>query len=124
MIADQEIVERGGVDGVAIGIEKRSVVVAIHGELGMAMDVTPIDLVSLAIERPSLITDAGEFFHLLAMNHGCVDVLRLASQQLGRGAGTSGQGDLRGVHLSLAIEELLEVAAVGGIGGIQRTGRA
>ena len=49
VLACQQIVECRNIDRIAIGLQKRAIVVAVHGKFRMAVCVATIDLVSLAL---------------------------------------------------------------------------
>ena len=45
VLARQQIVQASGIEGVAVGLEQRAIVVAVHRELGVSMRVSAVDLV-------------------------------------------------------------------------------
>ena len=78
VLACQQVVERRDIDRIAVGLQQRAVVVAVHGELRVAMRVTPVDLVGLALAVDLIRADA-RHVRRLRRRHVVEEQLRLGS---------------------------------------------
>ena len=117
VFAGQEEVEFGHVHRVAVGLDQRAVVVAVHRDLGVAVGVAAVDAVRLPFGLDLVAADSLHVLRLVFVDHVGRYLVNDAAHQLRRHDLRHEARQLRGVDVGVLEQEPRVIAVVRRPGG-------
>ena len=113
VLADKQVVKAGGIKGVAIGLEQRAIVVAVHRKLRVSVRVAPVNLVGPACGTDLIAAQALEILHLGRSHVMEPQDAFGPDAQVRRSRGTSQRWELGREDIRVLVQEVGIVAPIG-----------
>ena len=117
VLAGQEVVEGSHVHRVAVGLDQRTVVVAVHRDLGVAVGVAAVDAIRLPFGLDLVAADPCQVLRLVLVDHVGRHLVDDAGHQLRRHDLRHKARQFRGVDVSVLEQEAVVIPVVRRPGG-------